>query len=58
MHMPGMKISRAAEPAMSHNTCLVQWQAVGPNGAPIGAGRNYFEFAPDGRIAKAVGYWG
>jgi uncharacterized protein YndB with AHSA1/START domain len=58
VHMPGMKIARAGEPQISHHTCLVAWDAKGADGSPMGSGRNWFEFAPDGRIAKVFGYWG
>jgi uncharacterized protein YndB with AHSA1/START domain len=58
VHMPGMQIARTGEPQVSHHTCLVAWQATGRDGQPMGAGRNYFEFAPDGRIARVCGYWG
>jgi hypothetical protein len=58
VHMPGMKIGRAKEPAVSHNTCLVDWHAAGPDGTPMGAGRNFFEFAKDGKIARVFGFWG
>jgi uncharacterized protein YndB with AHSA1/START domain len=58
VHMPGMKITRKGEPAVSHHTCLVAWDAQGPDGAVMGSGRNYFEFSAEGRIAKAIGFWG
>jgi uncharacterized protein YndB with AHSA1/START domain len=58
IHMPGMNVTRVGQPQVSHHTCLVAWEAKGPDGSPMGAGRNFFEFAPSGKIARVLGYWG
>jgi len=58
VHMPGMSIARSGDVQVCHNTCLVGWQAKGPDGSPMGGGRNFVEFAPDGRIARVHGFWG
>jgi hypothetical protein len=36
---------------------LVAWNALGPSGAPRGAGSNVITLDPDGRIAACVGFW-
>jgi uncharacterized protein YndB with AHSA1/START domain len=58
LHMPGLTLRRAGEPALSHGHALVRWEAVDAQGAVRAAGSNVFTFAPDGRIESAVGFWG
>ncbi len=56
--MPGMTIVRTGDPALSHGRALVRWEARDGAGAAVGKGTNVFTFAPDGRIADVVGFWG
>ena len=39
-------------------TAVADWVAEGPDGAARGRGTNVFDLAPDGRIARIVGFWG
>ena len=58
MHMPGVVLERAGDVRQCQGTALADWVAKGPDGAPRGRGTNVFELAPDGRIARVVGFWG
>lgn len=58
MHMPGVKITRDGAVQQCQGTAVARWIASGPNGAELGRGTNVYEFAPDGRIAKVIGFWG
>ncbi len=55
--MPGISLGRAGEVRLSHGTVLAGWAARRENGDPAGAGNNVFDLSPDGRIARAVGFW-
>jgi len=55
--MPGISLGRAGEVRLSHGTVLAGWAAKRENGDPAGAGTNVFDLSPDGRIARAVGFW-
>jgi uncharacterized protein YndB with AHSA1/START domain len=55
--MPGMTLSRRGELRQVQGAALVEWTATGSDGKPRGEGTNSFELAPDGRIARAVGFW-
>jgi uncharacterized protein YndB with AHSA1/START domain len=57
-HMPGVRLTRVGDPRQCQGTVLVNWTATGPDGAPRGSGTNVFDLAPDGRIARVVGFWG
>ena len=57
VHMPGVRLSRSGEVRISHGTVLADWAAT-RNGEPIGTGTNVFDLSPDGRIARAAGFWG
>ena len=57
VHMPGVTLSRSGDVRLSHGTALADWTAT-KDGAPVGTGTNVFEIAPDGRIARAAGFWG
>ena len=51
-----------AEILAAHGTALVAWIArrdagEGIAGEAIGRGTNVVDFAPDGRIARVVGFW-
>ena len=47
------RIEREGPVAACQGTALVRWRAEG-----VGAGTNVFDFGPDGRIARVVGFWG
>jgi uncharacterized protein YndB with AHSA1/START domain len=55
--MPGMTMRREGAPRLCQGTALVDWSAVGPDGSVRGRGTNVFEFTPDGRIARVLGFW-
>lgn len=57
IHMPGVRIVRVGDAALSHGSALVAWESRA--GEKVAAqGRNFFDFAPDGRIRRVVGFWG
>jgi uncharacterized protein YndB with AHSA1/START domain len=56
--MPGLTLSRAGEPALSHGHALVRWEVRDVEGNVRATGTNAVTFAADGRIARAVGFWG
>jgi hypothetical protein len=56
--MPGMVLRRVGDPALSHGHALVRWEVRDAQGAVQGAGTNAVSFAPDGRLARVVGFWG
>ena len=55
--LPGVTLSRAGEVRLSHGTALVGWNARRESGESAASGVSVFELAPDGRIARAVGFW-
>jgi uncharacterized protein YndB with AHSA1/START domain len=55
--MPGMTLSRSGDVRQAHGTAIAPWTAKKENGDPAGAGTNVFDFSPDGRIARVVGFW-
>lgn len=57
MHMPGLRLVRSGEVRQCQGTAIVDWTAQGPDGQPRGAGTSVFDLAPDGRIARVVGFW-
>jgi uncharacterized protein YndB with AHSA1/START domain len=57
-HMPGVVLERSGDVRQCQGTAVADWVAKGPDGAPRGRGTNVFELAPDGRIARVVGFWG
>jgi uncharacterized protein YndB with AHSA1/START domain len=57
-HMPGVVLERTGDVRQCQGTAIVEWAAKGPDGAPRGGGTNVFDLAPDGRIARVVGFWG
>ena len=58
IHMPGIVLERAGDVRQCQGTAVVDWVAKGPDGAARGRGTNVFELAPDGRVARVVGFWG
>jgi uncharacterized protein YndB with AHSA1/START domain len=57
-HMPGITVERTGAPRQCQGAAIVDWAARGPDGRAAGSGTNLFEFTPDGRIARVVGFWG
>lgn len=57
LHLPGMALSRDGDVRQCQGTALADWKATGPDGAVRARGTNVFQLAPDGRIARVVGFW-
>jgi uncharacterized protein YndB with AHSA1/START domain len=55
--MPGITLERAGDVRLSQGTAIVPWVAKKSDGEPAGRGTNVFDLAPDGRIARVVGFW-
>lgn len=58
VHMPGITLERAGAVRQCQGTALVDWLARKGDGSELAKGTNAFEFGPDGRIARIVGFWG
>jgi uncharacterized protein YndB with AHSA1/START domain len=56
--MPGMTIARVGEPLHCQGSGLIRWEARDAQGNVKFSGLNAVQFAPDGRIARATGFWG
>jgi uncharacterized protein YndB with AHSA1/START domain len=57
VHMPGVGLRREGGVRQCQGTAIVDWSASGPGGEARGRGSNVFDLAPDGRIARVVGFW-
>jgi uncharacterized protein YndB with AHSA1/START domain len=57
IHMPGMTLERNGTVRQAHGTALADWTAKAADGSPRGSGTNVYDFAPDGRIARVIGFW-
>ena len=57
MHMPDMRLGREGDARQCQGMAIADWAAVASDGAPRAHGTNVFELAPDGRIARVVGFW-
>ena len=57
VHMPGISMQRDGEPKHCQGTVIVGWTASDPAGTRKAQGTNVIELAPDGRIARVVGFW-
>lgn len=55
-YMPGARLRRAEDVRQCQGTALVEWTATAANGETLGRGTNAFDLAPDGRIARVVGF--
>jgi uncharacterized protein YndB with AHSA1/START domain len=56
VHMPGLVMRRAGDVRHTQGVALCAWEAV--SGDKVAArGHNVFDLAPDGRIARVVGFW-
>jgi len=56
--MPGIRLERRGEVRHCQGTLLVDWVALGPDGAQRGTGSNVFDLNPDGLIDSVTGFWG
>lgn len=56
--MPGMTLRRAGDLRQCQGTALGDWTASGPDGSVRAKGTNAYDFAPDGKIRRVVGFWG
>jgi len=57
-NMPGIRLQRRGDVRQSQGTLLVDWVALGPDGAQRGTGSNVFDLNPDGLIDSVTGFWG
>jgi len=57
VYMPGVMLARDGDVRLSHGTAIAGWKASKQDGSPAGRGINVYDFAPDGRIARVVGFW-
>jgi uncharacterized protein YndB with AHSA1/START domain len=57
LFMPGITLVRSGDVRHSHGTAIARWTAKKENGDPAGTGTNVFDLSPEGRIARAVGFW-
>ena len=55
--MPGFELRRQGEIRACQGTLVVDWIAVGPDGAEKAKGSQVFDLGPDGRIARVIGLW-
>lgn len=56
--MPGMSVHRAGEAMQCQGNAIVRWEMRDAQGNVKGKGMNTVMFAPDGRMARVVGFWG
>jgi hypothetical protein len=56
--MPGMTIARDGEVAQCQGTAIAPWVARKADGGVAGRGRDVFELSPEGKIRRAMGFWG
>ena len=57
-NMPGIRLQRRGDVRQSQGTLLVDWVALGPDGAQRGTGSNVFDLNPDGLIDSVTGFLG
>ncbi len=53
---PNTTLARDGEVRLSHGTAAARWIAR-QGGSELGRGLNVYDLAPDGRIARVVGFW-
>ena len=56
--MPGVTLARDGDISLSDGTAIAGWKAIGQDGKEMGRGTNVYDFAPDGKLARVVGFWG
>jgi uncharacterized protein YndB with AHSA1/START domain len=57
VHMPGVLLHREGSVRQCQGRALADWSASGAQGPSRGRGTSAFDLAPDGRIARVVGFW-
>ncbi len=55
--MPGHTLEPNGEIRICHGHAVIPWRAKSREGHVIASGQNFTELAPDGRLAKVVGFW-
>jgi uncharacterized protein YndB with AHSA1/START domain len=55
--MPGLTLRSAGNLRQCQASALGDWNAAGPDGSVKARGTNAYDFAPDGRIRRVVGFW-
>jgi hypothetical protein len=55
--MPGLDLARSGELRQCQGTAIAEWLARAPDGTIKAQGTNVFDFAPDGRISRVIGFW-
>lgn len=55
--MPGMTVARDGEVKECQGVAIAPWTARAADGSVRGQGTNVFDFAKDGRIRRATGFW-
>ena len=56
-YMPGVTLTREGNPRLTHGVALSEWMAKSGDGKVIARGTNAFLLAPDGKLARVVGFW-
>jgi hypothetical protein len=57
-HYPEHRFRRTTDVDVHHDFGRYGWELVGPDGAVVFAGVDVVDFAPDGRLARVVGFLG
>jgi len=57
-HYPGHTFRRTSEVDVHHEFGRYGWELAGPDGAVVFGGVDVVDFAPDGRLARVVGFLG
>jgi len=57
VHMPGVSLSRDGEIRQCQGTAIARWIAKKADGSLLGRGTNVFDFAPNGKIRRVIGFW-
>ena len=57
-HYAGHRFERTSGVDLHHEHLRFAWQLVGPDGAVAVAGVDVADLAPDGRLARVVGFFG
>jgi uncharacterized protein YndB with AHSA1/START domain len=57
MFMPGVRLERRGGVRQCQGTAIADWVALAADGGERRRGCNVFDLAPDGRIARVVGFW-
>jgi hypothetical protein len=57
-HYDGHRFERASGVDMHHEHLRFAWRLVGPDGGVAVSGIDVADLAPDGRLARVVGFFG